>query len=420
MNDCDTRLRAILGVPAANRLLERLRTKLGHGALLTGTVSIAKPTEEEKQHFASIFGRSVTRSTMLRVDLDELSTLLRNANLAADVQEAVVRLIGVVPNRRAAKDASGVAWREVYARLEEMAQRDGRLAPWAEAMRAQGLLKRLASSSTERAIEWIEGFGHVWSRLPLAGAPLARLAADALGDAHALDAGQTLPALLLRAIPALGEPLPGDDLSPAERRRELWAAAGVLSDELSGAVLVLNLPAEPTNATGQLLRTAHAAGEPLYLTLRQLLRTPPTFSAGNERTVFVCENPTVLAAAANELGAECAPLVCVLGQLRQSAHRLLRQFTAINWRLAYHGDFDWPGIRISNLVLSRHRATAWRMSADDYRIAPAAKVRLEKASVVATWDPTLMPAMQSRGRAVFEEQVLDSLLKDLGAGLCER
>ena len=417
MNDSDARLHAILGVPASKRLLERLRARLGRGAFLTGTVSIADPTEEEKRHFASIFGTSETRSETLRVDLDALALLLRNADLATGLREAVERLTGEVPNQRAARDSSDAAWREIYSRLDEMAQRDGRLLPWAETMRARGLLKRLASSSLGRATEWIEDFGRVWNRLPAAGEPLAKLAADVLGDAHALDVGRTLPALVLRAIPGLGEPPPEDTLSPAERRRELWAAAGVLSDELSGAVLVLNLPSEATNPTGQLLCTASAAGEPLYLTLRQLLRTPPTFVAGNARTVFVCENPTVLAAAANELGAACAPLVCVLGQLRQSAHRLLRQFTAANWRLAYHGDFDWPGIRISNLVLSRHGATAWRMSTDDYTSAPASKVRLGKAGVAATWDSSLMSAMKARGHAVFEEQVLDTLLKDLGETL---
>jgi uncharacterized protein (TIGR02679 family) len=217
----------------------------------------------------------------------------------------------------------------------------------------------------------------------------------------------------LRAVSLLGEDLPEEDLFPAERRRELWAAAGVLSGELSGAILVLNLPAEPSNSTGKLLCTAAEAGEPFYLTLRQLLRTPPVFREGQNQAIFVCENPTVLASAANDLGERCAPLVCVLGHLRQSAHRLLRHITNAHYRIQYHGDFDWAGITIANSVISRHQAVPWRMDAADYLNAPLSNVPLGNNRVAAAWDESLMTVMLSRAHAVFEEQVLDGLIQDL-------
>ncbi|MEO3926098.1 TIGR02679 domain-containing protein [Micromonosporaceae bacterium B7E4] len=60
-------------------------------------------------------------------------------------------------------------------------------------------------------------------------------------------------------------PLPA---SAAERRRALWDAAGVLVDELSSTVLVLNLPAEPGSRLHAIQwgschgRTRHVPGGP--------------------------------------------------------------------------------------------------------------------------------------------------------------
>ena len=141
-------------------------------------------------------------------------------------------------------------------------------------------------------------------RLPLEGTALAELAAEATGDSHALDAGQPLGTLVLRAAALLaGVERTGD----AQARRDAWAGVGVLCDELSGPVLVLNLPGDADSLTGRALRLHAEHGEPYRLSVRQLLRHPPRFDgvlAG--RTVFICENVTVLAAAANRLGAQCA------------------------------------------------------------------------------------------------------------------
>jgi uncharacterized protein (TIGR02679 family) len=414
VNDDLTRLRQCLDVPAAKRVLERLRERLEAGDKLEGTLTLTEATDGERRHFAGLFGERITRSTTLRLDLAKLAAVLRKAGLAEDLPEAVVHLLGPVENLRAARENLDAEWRTLHARLDDLAMHDPRLAVWASELRAHGLLKRLSDGSVVRAAEYIESFRRIWERLPVRAIPLAQLAVESAGDSHALDAGQPLANLIQRAIPALGEPPPADDLCDAERRRELWAAAGVLSDELSGPVLVLNLRAQPGNSTGHLLNAAAAAGEPFHLTLRQLMRTPPAFEDGQGRTIFVCENPTVLAAAANTLGAACAPLVCVSGQLRQSAHRLLRLLGSANWRLAYHGDFDWPGIRIANLVLVRHaKAAAWRMSASDYLEAPISDVALGSAVASASWDDSLSESMRQRAFAVLEEQMLEVLLQDL-------
>ena len=82
-----------------------------------------------------------------------------------------------------------------------------------------------------------------------------------------------------------------------------WAGAGVICDAVSAQVLVLNLP---LTGNAPAVRLCHAApGEPVWLTLRSF-RGDWELAGGAE--VFVCENPTVLEAAADRHGAASWPL----------------------------------------------------------------------------------------------------------------
>jgi len=75
--------------------------------------------------------------------------------------------------------------------------------------------------------------------LPADGIGLAALAADVLGDPHALDRGRALATLVLDAVAAArGRPRPAD----AEAARWLWEEVGVVPDPLSSTVLALALP----------------------------------------------------------------------------------------------------------------------------------------------------------------------------------
>ncbi|MEU8782128.1 DUF2399 domain-containing protein [Streptomyces sp. NPDC048637] len=83
------------------------------------------------------------------------------------------------------------------------------------------------------------------------------------------------------------------------------------------------------------------------MTLRQLTREPSDLGVAG-RTIRVCENPAVLAAAADGLDRGCCPpLVCVEGNLSLASRALLTQLTDCGCPIAYHGDFDWGGVRIA-------------------------------------------------------------------------
>jgi uncharacterized protein (TIGR02679 family) len=99
---------------------------------------------------------------------------------------------------------------------------------------------------------------------------------------------------------------------------------------------------------------------------------------------------------------------------------LLDALVAAGARLAYRGDFDWPGIGMANRIAGRYHARTWRMNAADYEQHVAvARDRatplqpLSGAAVDAAWDPELAPVMVALGVAVQEESALELLLTDL-------
>jgi uncharacterized protein (TIGR02679 family) len=197
--------------------------------------------------------------------------------------------------------------------------------------------------------------------------------------------------------------------SREESARSIWARAGIAVNELARPALVLNVPGQSDTVIG-------IRGEPTYLSLRQLLRTPPAWGVAGI-TLFVCENPNIVAIAADVLGLHCAPLVCTDGMPAAAQRTLLTQLTQAGARLAYHGDFDWPGLQIANQVIRTWNASPWRLSAEDYAAAAAGAPHPERdladTPVVACWDDALTSSMCKHGLAIAEEAVVASLLADL-------
>ena len=86
----------------------------------------------------------------------------------------------------------------------------------------------------------------------------------------------------------------------------------------------------------------------------------------------VCENPVVVGEAADRLGAAAGPLVCIGGQPGAAAMTVLRAAVAAGATLRYHGDFDWGGVRIGNVLFDRLPLSPWRFDAASYRAAAGA------------------------------------------------
>ena len=172
-------------------------------------------------------------------------------------------------------------------------------------------------------------------------------------------------------------------------------------DDLSCDVLVLNLPG--------------CDAQPLRLTLRQASSWRP--GAVGRGAVYVTENPAIVAAAADRLADRSPPMVCLDGMPSTAALVVLDGLIGAGWAALYHGDFNSQVSAIAS-VLARKVPTArpWLFMAADYLTAlerGLGTVALSSHVTSSPWDVELGPAMRRAGVAVYEEQVISSLLDDI-------
>ena len=407
------RVTRLLGGPETVWLVERIRKRVAAGRALTHTVTRTAATPAERDAVARLLGRRPREGTSVSVPLDELARTLARAGIAPDLRTAVEVVVGPIDNAAAVAAADEARWQRVIEDARHWASSRG-LDPWLDDLAASGLLRRQAAGDPDTGARLLDGVRAVVARLPAAGIPRSELAGDALGNGHGLDDGQPVVPLVIRAATRLaGVPGPSEETTPGQWRREVWAGVGVLVGELSSPVLSVGLAGDDRTSLGRVLRTWREAGEPVHLTVRQLARHAQAFGERGQ-PVWVCENPTVVARASDTLGSRCPPVICTNGNPTTAATVLLARLSSAGADLAYHGDFDWPGIRIANGIIRRFGARPWRMSADDYLAAANQSSRpLRGPSVAADWDPELEASMIAKGVRVEEELVLTALLSDL-------
>ena len=395
---------------AARRSLERT------GGDLSRTVTIKTPDERERRAIIGITGQYRPEGvSMLAVRLADFDRAVREAAGQGLVQ--LLERLGPPLKDRPAERQRMTEGRDATIRSAENSFLTARgwYHSWLAELAADGSLTRLVNTGeaaqmrqATRVLEWIE------RRTELRAAPvqLAELAAMITGDTKVLNQGTVLGALVLRA---LAFRVGADRPKTTEERRDLWDRCGVIVDDLASRVLVLNLPATG-DGLGEWLTSAKAHGTPFYVTLHQLVTMP--IMVQPRRLVRACENPAVLRRAAGQLGGDAEPLICTEGQPSTAFHRLATAVTRAGGRLAYHGDFDWPGVAIANGIITRHNARPWRLGAADYE--GAVKKNADYVSLAGTpqptpWDPSLATAMTAHGRAVYEEAVADGLIADLAS-----
>ncbi|MDR1934297.1 MAG: TIGR02679 family protein [Candidatus Accumulibacter sp.] len=411
----DPRLVRLLGGPELASVRERLRRHFERADADETAARVRLTDLDPAAHHAlcQLTGRPSRPTRSMTLDVAEIDERLHAAGLAGSLRDALEQLDGPIVSRAKLRQALQSRWLAQAADAEVGAL----LRAWLnDAPGALGLLKRLGRDP-DHALPLLTAADAVLGRLPARGLPRSQLAAETLGDAHALDAGQPAAALVLAAwrwreraaadeAERSGDPAEADEGKARhdERLREVWARAGVLVSELARPVLFLNLP------------TQGVPGEPGYLSLRQLLRQPRRWPVAG-RPVYICENPDIVAIAADRLGTDCAPLVCTDGMPAAAQRILLDQLAAAGARLHYHGDYDWPGIGIGNHVMRTWRATPWRFSRAGYlaalATAPPRPRDLAAFGTEALWDAGLRAAMDAHGLAVAEEAVVGSLLDDL-------
>jgi uncharacterized protein (TIGR02679 family) len=399
----------LLGSAELRWLVERVRRRAERGQPLHGPITLGTAGPAEREAVDRLLGRRTRSGAALSVRLDDVDDVLRRSGVhPAGLLSAVVALTGPVHNRAAEAARHESAWQAAFAPLDEAADRRPALRPWLDGLRAAGTVRRLAREQDDAA-PLLADCARVLEALPCEPTALGRFAERVAGSAHGLDEGRPLTGLVFGAARALGGAADGDG---AAWRREVWASVGLLRDELSTTVLALGVPGDPGSATGRVLGALAEAGEPAVLTLRQLTRDPPRLRV---HEVFVCENPVIVAEAADRLGTSASALVCTSGHPGAAVMALLRAAVAAGATLRYHGDFDWGGLRVANVVFGRVPCAPWRFDTAAYRssLADGTGRALTGAPAEAAWDADLGAAMRAAGRAVEEERVVDDLLGDL-------
>ena len=379
---------------AWRRLLAAARRRLDKtGGEVTGSVALAYPTDEELLLLQRITGRTTVNRRPV-VSLAELDAALRET-----YGKGLFKTLAWLdtPGRPAdVRQALEIAMRCRHAG-------EGWFTGWLGGLTRDGTARKIVQQHHGDLL------GHaaaVLDRLPGKDVPLPVLAEWATGDATALS-GTPLAGLVMRALVLWqGAPPP---VGRADEDR-VWSDAGVLVDDLTSQVLVLGVRAKERHAVGRWLEDAAEAGLPFRLTLQQLMAAPVTPTG---RHIYVCESPAVLRAAAAELGADCAPLVCTEGHVSAACDRLLSAATdaRVHWRT----DFDWPGLRMTAAATERYGAAPWRMAAEDYlnALETGTGDPLEGTRASTPWDTSLAATMAREDRAAREEWLLPALLADL-------
>ena len=392
---------------AARKSLERT------GGQLTGRISIAAPDDAERKAIIGITGvhqpAGTKRMTVRLAELDAALSRVTGLGLA----DVLAAFGGPLRNRPAAA-ASLAAARAALTATAEVSPLNETCPwyrTWLTSLTSDGTITRLANTGDTTALgQAVRVLEHLAAR-PASAPPVAlpALAAHITGDTKALNHGTTLATLIMRAL-ALREGVARP--ASAAQRRELWDLSDVIVDDLASRVLVLNLAAHG-DGLAEWLTGAARYGTPFQVTLHQLDVHPIRPSPAR---IFACENPAVLRRACAELGPACPPLICAEGQPSTAFHRLARIAVAGGSELAYHGDFDWPGVAITTRVIDRNGARPWRMTANDYLSGVEAgdtPVTLKGDPVPTPWEPELSETMRATGRAIYEETVADQLLADL-------
>jgi uncharacterized protein (TIGR02679 family) len=358
------------------------------------------------------------------ISLSRVDALLRASGLGAGLAACLTASGGPLndeaarrrTDRAARQSVNDQLWAEAFS--HPALTRHRKLEPWLADERRYGRIP--ADPQVRRRV--LSDVLAVLDTLPHPGTSLAILAGRVLGYAHALDDGP-VQAAVLRALAWLDDR--PDEYTGAERRRTLWANAGVALDTVSSTVLTFGLILPGSGPVSTTLAANAAAALPVRLTLgqvrhyldKELEPIPDGFG-----TVFACENPSVVEAASNSLATRSAPLISAEGRPSVAAGLLLRELREAGASLCYHGDFDWPGLDIARWVMAESGATPWRFGARDYREGLGLNPRPKRLSpstgqARTPWDPDLMYAMLNHLVAVEEEIVMDLLLADLATGV---
>lgn len=380
----------------------RLRKTFESGKTLPNSICLNKPSTSERRAYNAFFSKAGYQGA-LRVNTKTLEQELKTAFHTPNLLAALEICDGPLTNRLALEEQEKKNWQKVQ---DDALTALPHLAEKISKSFEQGIWRRLSAGNLEQAQTWVNALKNLHSTLSKErNIMLTVLAARICGDAHALDRGQALGRLAIKIF--CNQQQHDNVLS----WRQNWRSLGVIPPETTAPVLCHGIQ-WPKLGLGDLWNQSTALGEPLRLTFRSLEHAPTPLS---KNPVYICENPTIIEAAARRLGTRCHPIICSDGQASSAAIKLIQMLEQAGAQLFYHGDADWPGIAIANNLFQQfHTIKPWRFNAEHLLQAhELLGPKLEGTPIEATWDTAFSKALSKRGRALHEESTLELLLSDL-------
>ncbi|MER5887803.1 DUF2399 domain-containing protein [Streptomyces sp. NPDC001941] len=378
----------------------------------SGKISVTAPhASAERAAVLGLLGpRPLLAGQTRRIDLNQLTRALEHRGPHLTPGAVAAHALGTPLAQKAAEDARSAARLESLRRLRSRLSRalppgvplkpreDG----WEQLYRRGSIARLLHDQDPEFLLRAVY---NVLGRLPTsARVDRRRLAHDATGNPHALDAGSEIASLVL-AEAACAFPRHASSTG-----RGAWEQLGVELDSLAGGLLAVGLHPRGWHVP---------PGQPCALVPWVLNRAAwPSPADSEDRWVFVTENPSVTTAALVSPPGTMR-LLCTVGTPSSVTLQALARIATAGWRVAVRADFDAAGLAVVRAVLSAvPDARVWRMAAASYTAslhpAPFRPDALDFDKLGDTpWDPTLVPAMQRAGRPAYEEALIDDLLADL-------
>ncbi len=395
-----------LARPELARLWNTARKRLERNgrAITTGPLILEELTDAEVVAVCGVLARRRPADNRIRVTLAELDAALRAGGAGRGLIDTIEEITGPIVDRRAQRADQ----RDRQAALWEVADRhpaagDPDVRAWLDSVRQRGRLTRLAVDDPATVLTAaLDSIGWLIEHRSASAVslPLPAVAATQFGDAHALDPDTPLGTLLDDAIVAL---------CGSADSRDAWQSFGVQLDTVSSSALTYMLP----GTVGTVADAARQMAEPMRVTHRMLLRGFG-LDVRHGDVIWVCENPAIVALAADRLGGACQPLVCLEGMPAAITRLLLAKLRTDGAELRVHTDFDYGGVAITTHVTSRLGALPWRMGQADYLAGLDAPTTTLGQTISSTpWDPELARAMNRHRRAIHEEAIYESLLADL-------
>jgi uncharacterized protein (TIGR02679 family) len=381
--------------PALDRAILAARDKREQrGGSGDGSLMVSDLTAEEALALDGLLFTSrrkpVLPGTTLRVALSQFEAALTSYGIdpRAEYERVGGRPLRDLPAERATQQARRSEFRSWLMSHPALVSRPA-VAEWFEQALRQGRVHEAMRPLVEQALQ-------VLAAVPGEDAVQRGVLATRVlgGNPHALDVGTPLHGLTISLLAAAAGL--GDEASA----RDVWAAWNVLVDPISSNVAALNLPLVGDGPAAAIARAV--SGTHVVLTYGQLsaaeLRWPPGVPC------FSCENPSVLIAAEQRLGAACPPLVCTAGRPSDAVRRLFSIVHRAGVRVRHHGDFDEAGVQIFRDLEACYAAVPWRF---DVEALCTALAQTPEAG------GTLEERVRRLSCGLAEETVIEDLIADL-------